>query len=57
MRLTGIIPGLIFHIFFGVLGLFTGIMLVKFKLNHPEVHTMGNLDHASPCGCILTSFR
>ena len=41
MNLAGIVPALILTIFLGVFGLFTAKLLVDFKLNHPEVHSMG----------------
>ena len=41
MNPAGIVPALILTIFLGVFGLFTAKLLVDFKLNHPEVHSMG----------------
>lgn len=37
----GIVPAIILIIFFGGLALYTSILLINFKLNHPEVHNMG----------------
>ncbi|EMD41739.1 hypothetical protein CERSUDRAFT_110316 [Gelatoporia subvermispora B] len=42
MAVVGIVPSLILTIFFGVFGLFTAKLLVDFKLNHPNVHNMGD---------------
>ncbi|OCH96560.1 amino acid transporter [Obba rivulosa] len=42
MAVVGIVPSLILTIFFGVFGLFTAKLLIDFKLNHPNVHTMGD---------------
>lgn len=41
MAVVGIVPALILTIFLGVFGLFTAKLLIDFKLNHPEVHNMG----------------
>ena len=38
---AGIVPSLILTIFLGMFALFTAKLLVDFKLNHPEVHSMG----------------
>lgn len=41
MAVVGIVPALILTIFLGIFGLFTAKLLVDFKLNHPDVHNMG----------------
>lgn len=41
MAVVGIVPALILTIFLGIFGLFTAKLLIDFKLNHPEVHNMG----------------
>lgn len=38
---AGIFPAVFLIIFLGVFALFTAKLLVDFKLNHPEVHSMG----------------
>ena len=38
---AGIVPSLILTISLGMFALFTAKLLVDFKLNHPEVHSMG----------------
>ena len=38
---AGIVPSLILTIFLGMFALFTAKLLLDFKLNHPEVHSMG----------------
>jgi len=42
MAVVGIVPSLILTIFLGVFGLFTAKLLIDFKLNHPDVHNMGD---------------
>ncbi|KAI0703170.1 amino acid transporter [Earliella scabrosa] len=42
MAVVGIVPSLVLTIFLGVFALYTAILLVRFKLNHPEVHNMGD---------------
>ncbi|KAH7915339.1 transmembrane amino acid transporter protein-domain-containing protein [Hygrophoropsis aurantiaca] len=42
LAVVGIIPGVILIVFMGIFGLFTAKLLVDFKLNHPEVHNMGD---------------
>jgi hypothetical protein len=37
----GIVPGLVLTIFLGIFALFTSKLLIDFKLNHPNVHSMG----------------
>ncbi|KAF8521255.1 amino acid transporter [Hysterangium stoloniferum] len=39
---VGIIPAVILIIFLGVFALFTAKLLIDFKLNHPNVHSMGD---------------
>lgn len=51
-RLSGILPSLILTIFLGAFGLFTAKLLIDFKLNHPDVHNMG--EHLLVCAsCLL----
>ena len=38
----GIVPGVIILVFLGIFATFTAWLLVNFKLNHPQVHTMGD---------------
>lgn len=38
----GIVPALVLTIFLGIFALYTAKVLIDFKLNHPEVHNMGN---------------
>lgn len=42
LAVVGIVPGVILIIFCGVFALFTSLILIDFKLNHPEVHNMGD---------------
>ncbi|TFK86399.1 amino acid transporter [Polyporus arcularius HHB13444] len=42
IAIVGIVPSLILTIFLGVFALYTAKLLVDFKLNHPEVHNMGD---------------
>ncbi|KAF9821899.1 hypothetical protein IEO21_00329 [Rhodonia placenta] len=42
MAAVGIVPSLVLTIFLGIFGLFTAKLLVDFKLNHPDVHSMGD---------------
>jgi amino acid permease len=42
LAVVGIVPGLILIIFLGVFATYTSYLLVKFKLRHPEVHSMGD---------------
>lgn len=42
LAVVGIVPGVILIVFLGVFATYTSWLLVKFKLNHPEVHTMGD---------------
>jgi hypothetical protein len=39
---SGIVPGVILIVFLGVFATYTSWLLVKFKIKHPEVHTMGD---------------
>nr|OQO27655.1 hypothetical protein B0A51_04423 [Rachicladosporium sp. CCFEE 5018] len=42
LAVVGLVPGLILIVFLGVFATYTSWLLVKFKLRHPEVHTMGD---------------
>ncbi|CDO72388.1 hypothetical protein BN946_scf184977.g87 [Trametes cinnabarina] len=42
MAVVGIVPSLILTIFLGVFALYTAKLLIDFKLNHPDVHNMGD---------------
>ena len=42
LAVVGMVPGLIIIIFLGIFATYTSWLLVKFKLRHPEVHTMGD---------------
>lgn len=42
LAVVGIVPGLILIVFLGVFALYTSLVLVDFKLRHPEVHNMGD---------------
>jgi amino acid permease len=42
LAVVGIVPGVILIVFLGVFATYTSWLLVKFKMNHPEVHTMGD---------------
>ncbi|KAG1799537.1 hypothetical protein EV424DRAFT_1474928 [Suillus variegatus] len=37
---VGIVPAVILIVFLGIFGLYTAKLLIDFKLNHPNVHTM-----------------
>ncbi|OAG38841.1 hypothetical protein AYO21_06872 [Fonsecaea monophora] len=39
---VGIVPGVVLIIFLGVFALYTSLVLIDFKINHPEVHNMGD---------------
>lgn len=39
---VGLVPGVIVSVFCGVFALYTALLLIDFKLNHPEVHNMGD---------------
>lgn len=40
LGVVGIVPGLLVLIFCGVFALYTALLLVDFKLNHPQVYSM-----------------
>ncbi|EJD42599.1 transmembrane amino acid transporter [Auricularia subglabra TFB-10046 SS5] len=42
LAVVGVIPGVILIVFLGVFAFFTAKLLVDFKLNHPDVHNMGD---------------
>lgn len=42
LAVVGIVPGIIIIVFLGVFATYTAYLLVKFKLRHPQVHTMGD---------------
>ncbi|RPD65320.1 amino acid transporter [Lentinus tigrinus ALCF2SS1-6] len=42
VAIVGIVPSLILTIFLGIFALYTAKLLVDFKMNHPEVHNMGD---------------
>ncbi|KAF9454894.1 transmembrane amino acid transporter [Macrolepiota fuliginosa MF-IS2] len=42
LAVVGIVPALVLIIFLGIFGLFTAKLLIDFKLNHPNVHNMGD---------------
>ncbi|KIJ60900.1 hypothetical protein HYDPIDRAFT_31779 [Hydnomerulius pinastri MD-312] len=42
LAVVGILPAIILIIFLGAFGLFTAKLLIDFKLNHPNVHNMGD---------------
>ncbi|KAF8964666.1 transmembrane amino acid transporter [Flammula alnicola] len=42
LAVVGIVPAVILIVFLGIFGLFTAKLLIDFKLNHPNVHTMGD---------------
>ncbi|KJA27230.1 hypothetical protein HYPSUDRAFT_131790 [Hypholoma sublateritium FD-334 SS-4] len=42
LAVVGIVPAVILIAFLGIFGLFTAKLLIDFKLNHPNVHTMGD---------------
>ncbi|KAI8995478.1 amino acid transporter [Trametes punicea] len=42
MAVVGIVPSLILTIFLGIFALYTAKLLIDFKLNHPQVHNMGD---------------
>ncbi|KAI5204936.1 hypothetical protein AUEXF2481DRAFT_216143 [Aureobasidium subglaciale EXF-2481] len=52
IAVVGLVPGTIIIIFCGVWALFTSYLLIDFKLNHPEVHNMGDAGYIlfSPLG-------
>ncbi|MCJ1364240.1 hypothetical protein MMC16_003349 [Acarospora aff. strigata] len=42
LAVVGIVPGVILIVFLGVFATYTSYLLIQFKLNHPEVHNMGD---------------
>jgi len=42
LAVVGLVPGIILIVFLGVFALYTSLILIQFKLNHPEVHNMGD---------------
>lgn len=42
LAVVGLVPGLILIVFLGVFATYTSWLLVQFKMNHPEVHNMGD---------------
>lgn len=42
LAVVGLAPGLILIIFLGAFAAYTSLLLVRFKLNHPAVHNMGD---------------
>lgn len=49
LAVGGMVPGLIILVFCGVFALFTSLLLIDFKINHPEVHNM--VSHLCSVGC------
>ena len=52
IAVVGLVPGTIIILFCGIWALFTSFLLIDFKLNHPEVHNMGDAGYIlfSPFG-------
>ncbi|GAB7357534.1 hypothetical protein MBLNU459_g0055t2 [Dothideomycetes sp. NU459] len=42
LAVVGIVPGVVLIAFLGIFALYTSLVLIQFKLNHPEVHNMGD---------------
>jgi amino acid permease len=42
LAVVGIVPGVIIILFLGIFATFTSWILIKFKLRHPQVHSMGD---------------
>ncbi|KAG1755078.1 transmembrane amino acid transporter protein-domain-containing protein [Suillus paluster] len=42
LAVVGIVPAVILIVFLGIFGLYTAKLLIDFKLNHSNVHTMGS---------------
>ncbi|KAG0709069.1 transmembrane amino acid transporter protein-domain-containing protein [Suillus ampliporus] len=42
LAVVGIVPAVILIVFLGIFGLYTAKLLIDFKLNHSNVHTMGD---------------
>ena len=36
LAVVGLVPGIVLIVFLGAFGLFTALILIKFKLRHPE---------------------
>lgn len=55
---VGMVPGLLIIIFLGGFATYTSWLLVKFKIRHPEVHTMGDAGYImfGPIGRELLAF-
>ncbi|KAF2102817.1 transmembrane amino acid transporter [Rhizodiscina lignyota] len=58
LAVVGIVPGLIIIIFLGIFATYTSWLLIKFKIRHPDVHTMGDAGMilAGPFGRELLAF-
>jgi hypothetical protein len=55
---SGIVPGIVLIVFLGVFATYTSWLLVRFKINHPEVHTMGDAGYIlfGPVGREILAF-
>lgn len=55
---VGMVPGIVIILFLGVFATYTSWLLVKFKLRHPEVHTMADAGYImfGPIGRELMGF-
>lgn len=42
LAVVGIVPGIVLIVFLGIFATYTSWLLVLFKMQHPEVHTMGD---------------
>ncbi|EJF66551.1 amino acid transporter [Dichomitus squalens LYAD-421 SS1] len=42
MAAVGIVPSLVLTVFLGIFALYTAKLLIDFKINHPDVHNMGD---------------
>lgn len=58
LAVVGMVPGLVIIVFLGVFATYTSWLLVKFKLRHPEVHTMGDAGYLlfGPIGREIMAF-
>ncbi|KAK2595456.1 hypothetical protein QQS21_006796 [Conoideocrella luteorostrata] len=58
LAVVGMVPGLVIIIFLGIFATYTSWLLVKFKLRHPEVHTMGDAGYIlfGPIGREIMAF-
>lgn len=58
LAVVGMVPGLVIIVFLGIFATYTSWLLVKFKLRHPEVHTMGDAGYImfGPLGREIMSF-